>query len=417
MATTATTDALYRCDVAGMSQFKAVISSRTTGTVTVTSTLAQVAFRGAPEGSGGGGSGTVTSVATGTCLTGGPITTTGTLSVTANCLGPTQIDATANYTWSGISRFTGVTSVPHSTTPPGTCTVGEVYMDTDATSSLRWLLCESTNTWVAQGSAALTLGHLTDTGTDGITVTGGTGAVVGTGTSFAQHAADSTHNGYLASTDWATFTAKQAAGAYLTGNQTITLSGDVTGTGATAITTVLANIPTAAPMVGSLLATAIVAPGTPASGKDALYVDSTDLRFHDRNASGVIGTTVVADTGASNHFVTAISAAGAITKAQPSCASLSDSGTGCAATAVLPALVGTTGSIGGGLLSVACTSGTAAVPGVTTAMALAVTPVAYPGDGVYWHGYYETTDTVTVKVCTVAAITPVATPYNVRAVQ
>ena len=57
--------------------------------------------------------------------------------------------------------------------------------------------------------AALTFGNLTDVGTDGITVTNGAGAVIGTGTSFAQHVADTTHNGYLSSTDWNTFNGKQ----------------------------------------------------------------------------------------------------------------------------------------------------------------------------------------------------------------
>lgn len=44
--------------------------------------------------------------------------------------------------------------LPNSTTLPATCTVGDAYMDTDATSGARWYLCESTNTWVAQGAAA-----------------------------------------------------------------------------------------------------------------------------------------------------------------------------------------------------------------------------------------------------------------------
>lgn len=65
--------------------------------------------------------------------------------------------------------------------------------------------------------SALTLGDLTDAGTDGITVTGGTGAVVGSGTSLSQHVADSTHNGYLSSTDWSTFNNKQPAGGYVVG--------------------------------------------------------------------------------------------------------------------------------------------------------------------------------------------------------
>jgi hypothetical protein len=55
---------------------------------------------------------------------------------------------------------------------------------------------------------ALTFGNLTDTGTDGIVITGGTGAVIGTGTSIAQTKSDVSHNGYLSSTDWTTFNNK-----------------------------------------------------------------------------------------------------------------------------------------------------------------------------------------------------------------
>lgn len=85
--------------------------------------------------------------------------------------------------------------------------------------------------------SSLTIGNLTDAGTDGITVTSGTGSVIGSGTSFAQHVSDTTHSGYLTSTDWNIFNNKQPAGSYLTANQTITLSGDTTGSGTTAITT------------------------------------------------------------------------------------------------------------------------------------------------------------------------------------
>lgn len=61
------------------------------------------------------------------------------------------------------------------------------------------------------GAVTLTQGNLTDAGTDGITVTNGTNAVWGTGTSLSQHVADSTHNGYLSSSDWTTFNSKQPA--------------------------------------------------------------------------------------------------------------------------------------------------------------------------------------------------------------
>lgn len=52
-------------------------------------------------------------------------------------------------------------------------------------------------------------GNLTDVGTDGIVVTGGTGAVIGSGTSLSQHVADPTHNGYLSASDWSTFNNKE----------------------------------------------------------------------------------------------------------------------------------------------------------------------------------------------------------------
>jgi hypothetical protein len=85
--------------------------------------------------------------------------------------------------------------------------------------------------------ATLTIGNLTAAGTDGIAVTGGTGSVIGSGTSVAQQKADSTHNGYLSSTDWSTFNGKQAAGSYIT-----SLTGGVTASGPGAATaTVVTN--------------------------------------------------------------------------------------------------------------------------------------------------------------------------------
>jgi len=72
----------------------------------------------------------------------------------------------------------------------------------------------TTVTGILQGNgtaiSAATTGNLTDVGTDGIVVTGGTGAVLGSGTSLAQHVADTSHNGYLSSTDWNTFNGKQS---------------------------------------------------------------------------------------------------------------------------------------------------------------------------------------------------------------
>ncbi len=85
--------------------------------------------------------------------------------------------------------------------------------------------------------ASLTIGNLTDAGTDGITITGGTGAIIGSGTSIAQHVADASHNGYLSSTDWSTFNGKQASGNYITA-----LTGDATASGPGSVALTLATV-------------------------------------------------------------------------------------------------------------------------------------------------------------------------------
>lgn len=78
------------------------------------------------------------------------------------------------------------------------------------------------------------------------------------------------------------------------------------------------------------IATATVAPATPSAGVGYVWIDSTTKRLSSKNDAGVTSVTVVPDTGASNNFVTAISAAGVISKAQPSVNNLSGFGTGVA---------------------------------------------------------------------------------------
>ncbi len=101
-----------------------------------------------------------------------------------------------------------------------------VFEIPDASASARGLLTSANWSTFNSKQAALTIGNLTDAGTDGITVTGGTGAVIGSGTSIAQHVADASHNGYLSSTDWSTFNSKQS---------TLTI-GDLTDAGTDGIT-------------------------------------------------------------------------------------------------------------------------------------------------------------------------------------
>lgn len=75
--------------------------------------------------------------------------------------------------------------------------------------------CVSSTDWSTFNGkqSALTIGNLTNTGSAGITITNGTGAVIGSGTQVSQQAADATHNGYLTSTDWNTFNSGAGSGA------------------------------------------------------------------------------------------------------------------------------------------------------------------------------------------------------------
>lgn len=121
------------------------------------------------------------------------------------------------------------------------------------------------------------------------------------------------------------------------------------------------------------------------------------------------GAPVISVTGANTPSTSATTIAGTLNVV----GAFSQNGT-----TISPNLSGTTGSIGGGaLLAGACTSGTVAVTGSTTAMAVAATPVTYPGDGAYWMGYVSTAGTVTVKLCAAVALTPGASTYNVRVLQ
>lgn len=88
---------------------------------------------------------------------------------------------------------------------------------------------------------------------------------------------------------------------------------------------------------------------SPSAGLVNVWTDSTDLRLHDKNSAGTIGTTVVADTGAANNFLTGISAAGVVSKAQPSFSNIS----GQTTVAQLP-------NMGANTALVNATSGTAA---------------------------------------------------------
>lgn len=70
--------------------------------------------------------------------------------------------------------------------------------------------------------SALTFGNLTESTSSVLTITGGTGSVIGSGTTIQVKQASGSQSGFLSSTDWTTFNSKQNA-----------LTNPVTGTGTT----------------------------------------------------------------------------------------------------------------------------------------------------------------------------------------
>ncbi len=86
---------------------------------------------------------------------------------------------------------------------------------------------------------------------------------------------------------------------------------------------------------------------------------------------------------------------------------------------VYPIIATTTASLGGGLLTAgSCASVQATTTQtLTTSMVVNVTPTTYPGDGTSWDAFIGPNNTVTVKVCVVATLTPTASTYNIRIIQ
>lgn len=230
----------------------------------------------------GGGSGTVTSVALAVpsflSVSGSPITSAGTITLAlvtelANVVfaGPATGSAATptfrslvsadlpftigNLTDTGTDGIT-VTGGTGSIIGSGV-TISQHVADTTHSG---YLASADWNTFNGKQSA-LTIGSLTDTGTDGITITGGTGAVIGSGTVVSQHVSDTTHNGYLSSADWNTFNGKGSGNGSVT---SVTFTGDgtilsstpssavtTTGTLTAALKTQNANVVLAGPATGS----------------------------------------------------------------------------------------------------------------------------------------------------------------------
>ena len=130
-----------------------------------------------------------------------------------------------DYTLAGLggislTSLSGGTGITYNNTTGAISYSGTVYTD----ASVRALISASgavsyNNT---TGVISLTSGNLTEATSSVLTITGGTGAVLGSGTSIQVKQASTSISGFLSSTDWNTFNNKQA-----------TLTNPVTGTGTT----------------------------------------------------------------------------------------------------------------------------------------------------------------------------------------
>lgn len=188
------------------------------------------------------------------CL--GSTTTTGvvasrTITGTTNEIDVTNGNCSGNPTLalaSTVNLASKILRLPSSTTLPGTCSTGDVYMDTDATSGRRIYACESANTWVLQGD-------------------GSAGSIGGT--------TGATDNAVLRA-DGVGGATVQASGCTLSDTDQMTCPGGfVSGTTGAGVITILEGT--------------VVSAGTNA-GEHNLGIDSTDSRLKSRENGGSLVT-------------------------------------------------------------------------------------------------------------------------------
>lgn len=140
-----------------------------------------------------------------------------------------------------ISQLTAVASVSDNDVFPvvqGAATLKAKISDIkaylpQASSTLTGLLTNTDWSTFNNKQNALTLGNLTESTSSVLTITGGTGSIIGSGLTIQVKQASASQSGYLSSTDWSTFNSKQ-------GSLTLTTTG--TSGAATLVGTTL-NIP------------------------------------------------------------------------------------------------------------------------------------------------------------------------------
>jgi hypothetical protein len=250
--------------------------------------------------------GTVTSVdltaGTGITVSGGPITTSGSITVNNNDRGSSQnifknfavagqstivadtnddtltvvagsgVTITTNATTDTLTisaTGTGGTVTSVGTTAPITggtiTTTGTIGITQSGAAADGYLSSTDWNTFNSK-EPALTKGNLTEATSSVLTITGGTGAVIGSGTTIQVSQATTTTSGFLSSTDWNTFNGKQG---------TITLTTTGTTGAATFISNTL-NIPNYADQfVGTVTSVAALTLGTTGTDLSSTVANGT----------------------------------------------------------------------------------------------------------------------------------------------
>lgn len=161
----------------------------------------------------GTNAGTVTSVsvtpANGVSGTVATATTTPAISLTLGAITPASVAAAGTVTGSNLSGSHSGTSSGTNTGDETTATI-KTKLGTASATTDGYLTLTDWNSFNSKQSA-LTTGNLTETGSGVLTITGGTGAVIGTGASVQVKQANAVQNGFLSSADWNTFNNKASA--------------------------------------------------------------------------------------------------------------------------------------------------------------------------------------------------------------
>ena len=161
-------------------------------------------------------------------------------------------------------------------------------------------------------------GNLTETTSSVLTISGGTHAVLGSGTTIAVSQATTSTAGYVSSTDWNTFNGKQPAGSYITA-----LTGGITASGPGSVSATVNN-------VGGSTAAAVNTATVAANNATSTNTPNTIvLRDGSGNfAAGTITANLVGTTPAGTVTVTGGTAASGGVGGQATIAGGSGSGTG-----------------------------------------------------------------------------------------